>query len=214
MEKQYKANATQENIIPDEVVASLPEGREMPVFEEKVERPVHEVDPQQQAHMGWPWVRKALMQAALLLILGGALGVVSEQIRGSKIAWVASWSQKEVTAKNLEGLQEISPKEAWEAHRAGKAIFLDARDPWSFASGHLPGAINVPVSEVETYFDEISALEQAGLIPVAYCDGADCPLGAELARALREKGVKDVRVLVNGWSLWRDSGYPVEQGKR
>ncbi len=186
----------------------------MPMLEGKGEALLHEVNQQKQSHMGWPLVRKALMQAGLLLILGGALGVASDQIRGSKIAWVASWSQKEVTAKDLEGLQEISPKEAWEAHRAGKTLFLDARDPWSFASGHLPGAINVPVSEVETYFAEISALEQAGLIPVAYCDGVDCPLGAELARALREKGVKDVRVLVNGWSRWRDSGYPVEQGRR
>jgi 3-mercaptopyruvate sulfurtransferase SseA len=45
---------------------------------------------------------------------------------------------------------------------------------------------------------------------MAYCDGVACSLSAELARAMEERGVPRVKVLVNGWSRWKEAGYPVE----
>jgi len=155
---------------------------------------------------------KALIQAAGLLFIGIALGVLFRGIRGPDIPWSGGWSEKEVVARHLEGLEEISLQEAWESHQAGKALFLDARDPGSFQAGHLPGALSVPPPDAEGFSEEIRGLAQAGMIPIAYCDGVDCPLSAELARRLQEMGVEGVRVLVNGWSRWRDSGYPVEDG--
>lgn len=154
---------------------------------------------------------RALVQALFLLALGLALGASFHEIGGRNLPWLASWSKEEVGARHLEGLEEISLQEAWEMHRAGKALFLDARDPGSFQAGHLPGAVNVPPSEAQGLSEEIRTLAQAGMIPIAYCDGVDCPLSAELARQLKETGVGGVRVLVNGWSRWRDSAYPVEE---
>lgn len=155
---------------------------------------------------------QAFLQAACLLFLGAFLGAGSHQIRASKFPWVASWSEQEMAARHLEGLGEISLEEAWEAHQAGKALFLDARDPGSFAAGHLPGALNVPPPEADSFSQEILTLQEAGMVPIAYCDGVDCPLSAELARALKELGLVGVRVLVNGWSRWREAGYPIEEG--
>jgi len=157
-------------------------------------------------------LKRALIQALCLLALGLALGASSHEIRAGSLPWIASWSKEEVVARHLEGLEEISLQEAWETQQAGKALFLDARDPGSFQAGHLPGALSVPPSEAEGFSEEIRGLAQAGMIPIAYCDGVDCPLSAELARRLQEMGVEGVRVLVNGWSRWRDSGYPVEDG--
>ncbi|MGQ9859530.1 MAG: rhodanese-like domain-containing protein [Thermodesulfobacteriota bacterium] len=157
-------------------------------------------------------VRRALIQALCLLALGMALGASSHEIRGRSLSWISSWSKEEVGTRHLEGLEEISLQEAWRTHQAGKSLFLDARDPASFQAGHLPGAINVPPSEAQGFSGEIRALAQAGMIPISYCDGVDCPLSAELARHLKEMGIEGVRVLVNGWSRWRDSGYPVEEG--
>lgn len=155
---------------------------------------------------------RALIQALCLSALGIALGASSHEIRGRSLSWIASWSKEEVGTRHLEGLKEISLQEARETYRGGKALFLDARDPGSFQAGHLPGAINVPPSEAKDFSEEIRTMAQAGMIPIAYCDGADCPLSAELAINLKEMGIEDVRVLVNGWSRWRDSGYPVEEG--
>lgn len=155
---------------------------------------------------------RALFQAACLLFLGALLGAGSHQIRASSFPWMASWSEQEMAARHLEGLREISLEEAWEVHQAGKALFLDARDPGSFAAGHLPGALNVPPPEADNFSREIFTLQGAGMVPIAYCDGVDCPLSAELARVLKELGVEGVRVLVNGWSRWREAGHLVEEG--
>ncbi len=158
------------------------------------------------------WVRfsRALIQATGLLLVGIALGVLSKEIQGLEIPWSGGWSEKEAVARHLEGLEEISLDDAWKAYQSGQALFLDARDHGSFSREHLPGALNVPPSEVERFSGEIRVLVQAGMIPIAYCDGVDCPLSSELARGLREVGIEGVKVLVNGLSRWRDTGYPVE----
>ena len=161
----------------------------------------------------WARSSKALVQAMALLLVGIALGVLSKAIRGLDIPWSGGRSEREVVATHLEGLEEISLDEASKAYQSGQALFLDARDPGSFSTGHLPGAVNVPPSEAEGDSEEIRVLVQAGMIPIAYCDGVDCPLSSELARGLRERGIEGVKVLVNGWSRWRDRGYPVEDAK-
>lgn len=114
-------------------------------------------------------------------------------------------------ARHMEGMEEISLEEAWRIHQLGQALFLDARDPESFSMGHLPGALNVPPSEAETAYEEIRVLVEAGMVSISYCDGVDCPLSSELAKRLQEMGIGGIKVLVNGWSRWKDAGYPLEK---
>jgi rhodanese-related sulfurtransferase len=40
-------------------------------------------------------------------------------------------------------------EQALTAYSAGAAVFLDVRSADSFATGHIPGAINIPVNEIE-----------------------------------------------------------------
>jgi 3-mercaptopyruvate sulfurtransferase SseA len=72
--------------------------------------------------------------------------------------------------------------------------------------------MNVQPQDAEAWAEEIKALAEAGMEVIAYCDGVNCPLSAELARALEALGVPSVKVLVNGWSRWRDAGLPTERG--
>ena len=48
---------------------------------------------------------------------------------------------------------------------------------------------------------------------ITYCDGETCNLSHDLALFLTEMGFQDVKVLVNGWTVWLDNNQPVEQGK-
>lgn len=158
--------------------------------------------------------RKGWRQALILLSLGLAGGVVYNEFSGLGMPWREDWSVESVTRRYLDGLEAISLEQAWEGYKQGKVQFLDARDPGSFSLGHLPGAINLPPEEAPGLVNEIKGLVEAGMIPVAYCDGADCPLSAQLAQVLRSQGVEGVRVLINGWSLWLQAGFPVEGGDR
>lgn len=157
-------------------------------------------------------LRSGMLQGLMLAFSGILAGFLLNEIRGDRIPWVGSWSSSQVADAHLSGLKEVSFVEARALYEAGTALFLDAREPVTFDQGHLPGALNVPPEEAETYAEQIRVLAHAGMSPIAYCDGVDCPLSAELARALQDRGVTLVRVLVNGWSLWREAGLNTEGG--
>jgi rhodanese-related sulfurtransferase len=93
----------------------------------------------------------------------------------------------------------------------GKVLVLDVRTPQLFGEGHIPGAINVPLPDVEKRADEIKE-KAAGRPIVAYCS---CPAehsAAEAGLILYKRGVSDVRVLLGGYPDWVHSGGKVEKG--
>ncbi len=155
-------------------------------------------------------IRRALLQGTALAAFAVAVGIVIHETRGPTIPWAGSWSAESVAAQHLEDLVEVSLEDATALWREGRVLFLDARDRGSYGAGHLPGALNIPPEEAEGAAEEVKALAEAGLEPIAYCDGVDCPLSAELARRLQAQGVQMVKVLVNGWSRWRQAGLPTE----
>jgi sulfur-carrier protein adenylyltransferase/sulfurtransferase len=58
----------------------------------------------------------------------------------------------------LEGVRRLSAEELRrliEEHPAGALRLVDVREPREFAAGHLPGALNIPVGEVERRLAEI-----------------------------------------------------------
>jgi rhodanese-related sulfurtransferase len=48
---------------------------------------------------------------------------------------------------------------------------------------------------------------------ITYCDGESCNLSKDLALFLENLGFTNVRILVNGWTVWHDAGFPVASEK-
>lgn len=105
-----------------------------------------------------------------------------------------------------DSLEPIPAAELLERARAGLVTVLDVRPPEEFASGHLPGATNVPLGELEKSLQRLPADQDI----VAYCRGPYCVLAFDAVARLREKGFKAYR-LEDGFPEWRLSGLPVEQ---
>lgn len=82
---------------------------------------------------------------------------------------------------------------------------LDVRSPEEFAQGHLPGAINIPVEELELRLAELPSEQEL----VAYCRGPYCVLSHNAAALLRARGFK-VRRLDEGFTDWQAAGLGVE----
>ena len=83
---------------------------------------------------------------------------------------------------------------------------LDVRPAEEFAAGHVPGAINVSLNELEGYLDKL----ETGQEIVAYCRGPHCVLAFDAVAKAREKGIKAMR-LEDGFPEWKLAGLPVEQ---
>ena len=67
------------------------------------------------------------------------------------------------------------------------ATFLDVRTPEEYQSGHVPGAINIPLNEVSHRMDECKKMKQP---IVAYCrSGSRSGLVVSL---LKQHGISEV----------------------
>jgi len=97
---------------------------------------------------------------------------------------------------------------------AAGALPVDARDAALYAEGHLPGALSLPLGEVES---QLPAFRQQVAVDrplVIYCNGYGCPDSFDLGLRLIEAGYRDVRVFEGGFPEWRDAGLPVIEGER
>lgn len=102
-------------------------------------------------------------------------------------------------------LDAVDADELLERMESGDVTLLDVRPEQEYAAGHLPGALNIPVEELQARLRELPA----GQTIVAYCRGPFCALSQDAVRLLRERGLEAVR-FDSGYPEWKASGLPVQ----
>jgi rhodanese-related sulfurtransferase/DNA-binding transcriptional ArsR family regulator len=91
--------------------------------------------------------------------------------------------------------------------RSSDVVVLDVRPATEYAAGHIPGAVSLPLDELEHRLDELPA----DLEIVAYCRGAYCVLAYDAVDRLTAAG-RSARRLQEGMLEWRLAGLPVDDG--
>lgn len=130
-----------------------------------------------------------------------ALRVVAER----HIADVDRLVNSYLTVK--DGLEPIPRDELLSRVRDGLVTVLDVRPAVEYAAGHVPGAINIPLDELENRLNELGKDHEI----VAYCRGPHCVLAFDAVARLRKKGLK-ARRMEDGYPEWKTAGLPVENG--
>jgi 3-mercaptopyruvate sulfurtransferase SseA len=69
------------------------------------------------------------------------------------------------TPGSVSQVQRVTLADAKAAYDNGKAVFLDVRDSSSYADGHIPGAVLMPISEMPSRAGELNP--KSWIIP--YC---------------------------------------------
>ncbi len=106
-----------------------------------------------------------------------------------------------------DNLEPVSREELLERSREGLVTVLDVRPRDEFALGHLPGAVNIPLDDLEARLADLDPGQEI----VAYCRGTYCVLSFEAVAELRRRGFR-VRRLEDGYPEWKAAGLPVENG--
>jgi rhodanese-related sulfurtransferase/DNA-binding HxlR family transcriptional regulator len=104
-------------------------------------------------------------------------------------------------------LEPASRTELLDRLRAGAAAVLDVRPEDEFQQGHLPGALNIPLAQLERRLAELPPDREI----VAYCRGPWCVLSFEAVAALRQRGFQ-ARRLEDGFPEWKVAGLPIGPG--
>jgi rhodanese-related sulfurtransferase len=120
---------------------------------------------------------------------------------------------KEMLAAANAAVPRISAEEAKAMHAAGKAVFIDLREPPELAaSGTVPGALPIPRGLLEFRADPASPDRNPAFTRptvITYCaSGGRAALAGKL---LQDLGYADVRNL-GGFKDWVEAGGAVEKG--
>jgi molybdopterin/thiamine biosynthesis adenylyltransferase/rhodanese-related sulfurtransferase len=115
---------------------------------------------------------------------------------------------KEIRAK----VKEVDPSEVRDLQQRNGAepdfVIVDVREQGEWDQGHIPGAIHVPRSYIESRFENF--VPQRDKKIVLYC--ATGQRSALAANTLEEEmGYEDVASMNGGFVLWKDRGYPFDR---
>jgi len=123
-------------------------------------------------------------------------------LAASRLAEIERLTQDFLEAK--EALAPVDREALLDRVRLGEVTVLDVRPSEEYAAGHIPGALSVPLADLEL---RLAALPRDKEV-VAYCRGPYCVLAVEAVRRLREHGFRAAR-LEDGVPDWRARGFDV-----
>jgi len=106
-----------------------------------------------------------------------------------------------------EKMEWVSIRDLLDRVNNGTTILLDVRPDDEFTQGHLPGALNIPIEQLEERISELSRDTDI----IAYCQGQYCVLTMEAVTILRTAG-RQARPLAGGVSEWNAAGLTTQSG--
>jgi len=128
----------------------------------------------------------AIVRGAALALVVFAAGCSDEQVAGDATT---------ITGEELQARLKT----------ADAPLVLDVRTSGEYASGHIPGAIHIPHTQISRRLSEMERFRDAEV--VVYCTRGPRAYGAE--SVLRDAGFKKVRHLQGDITRWRRDGRPV-----
>jgi len=106
--------------------------------------------------------------------------------------------------------RNMTVEEAHHLLEAEPSLFvLDVRSRDEYISGHIPGAINIPYTELETRRGELPADARTPLL--TYCRSGF--RSAIASRILVSHGFENVTNMIGGILAWKRNGFPLVQGE-
>jgi rhodanese-related sulfurtransferase len=101
----------------------------------------------------------------------------------------------------------LSPALAVQLINREKAVIVDVCETEEFAQGHIGGAKNVPLGQLEQRLPEVVKNKSVPLILV-------CASGARAQRALgtaKKLGYDKAQALAGGLKAWKEANLPIEK---
>ncbi len=109
--------------------------------------------------------------------------------------------------QRLRGVRTVGTAEAIQLINRERAVVVDVREPNEFADGHIPAAINLPLSALP---DRLREIEKHKKRPVIL----SCRTSQRSARAanlLAKAGFNTTVVLAGGITAWQSEHLPTEK---
>lgn len=150
-------------------------------------------------------------QMVLLGLTAGGLSWAAWKTSDHPLALDYNWGLHVEASAAETGMRTVTVEEAKTMAESFTYVLLDARKASDFSAGRLPGAMSLPVSDLDAHLAEIAAFLTPSQPILVYCSGAECEESLELGKFLIESGYTNVSLFAGGISAWEKAGYPVER---
>jgi hydroxyacylglutathione hydrolase len=112
--------------------------------------------------------------------------------------------QWQAAGRAVTSTPRLDLRQTADAMADGRGAVLDVRSRTEWADGHLPGAVNVPLGELEQRLEEVPR----GRPLIVQCQtGARAAIAVSLLKA---RGLQDVVLYTGGFAEWSAAGQAVE----
>ena len=106
----------------------------------------------------------------------------------------------------LQSGRVLEPEQATQLYNRDDAVFVDLRGENAYLSGHLPGAVNLPLDRL---YQQTEKLKQYGGRPVILYDDTDYK-ARKAGFKLKKLGIDNVYQLKGGIGAWQAAGLPMK----
>ncbi len=109
-------------------------------------------------------------------------------------------------SKPAEVPTEVDIQAFHAAYEAGEVpLLVDVRTPEEWEAGHVPGAVHIPMREIQGRLAELEPHKSDPIYVICASGGRS----SRVSEMLRSQGFKAVNV-AGGTNGWKAAGYPVE----
>jgi len=122
------------------------------------------------------------------------------------LVWISNAGNGPASVERRYNVKEVSAADA-KALIDGGALVVDVRGKGQFDAGHIPGAVSVPLDELQAGIPAALEGAQAKAIIVNCGDGVTT--GPEGTAILNKAGYPNAVNLKPGFEGWKGAGYPV-----
>lgn len=151
-------------------------------------------------------------QSVALLGLAAILGLSVNLMRPDGLSVTEECFKNNILPVGTNQPSVVTLEEAKRLFEGHRAVFIDVRPAEEYAWGHIQGAVNVPWEEFSQGRTRLFDQYGPDTPLLIYSDGVSCGRSAALAVALYDRGYREIRILINGWSLWQENQLPSEFG--
>jgi len=147
-------------------------------------------------------IREVLLLIAAAILLGFAYTFVTKQGFFSE--------NKQAPAAATPNIEMISLEKAKDLYKSQGVLFIDARHDFEYKMGHVRGAVNIALKDIDTRRNLLESISKEKML-IVYCDGAECNSSIELAIKLIELKFVNVKVFFGGWQEWKASNLSIDK---
>ena len=170
-----------------------------------IQRQFHRVIPAMEREVGLRLLAPYLSWLDFVIIVGlsliVALGFNSANQKGIPLF-------QQITLE--EAISFVSPLDAFEKHKKGQSLFVDAMPTSFYDKEHITGAENLPLTIFDFIYDLTLADADKEKEIIVYGRSISRHYDEEVANKLSIRSHKNVKILKGGLNAWKKSGCPVE----